>query len=178
MHFKAYFLLFHTSLSSQRRIQCASPKRAGNLLPHAPKLRHNVGWVCGADMCVYLWLWRILDFLNALPTPQQLGNRTLPRARPEPWMANAPMCPAKAAGGRFCRFDGLRPNSTTSIRAFRKSYIRNPEQIRTHICTAYPSHPNAPSLTYKKIARRLHALLKYIWIITDNHFQNILKLLN
>ena len=105
------------------------PKRAGNLLPHAPKLRHNVGWVCGADMCAYLWLWRILDFLNALPTPQQLGNRTLPRAKAEPWMAN------------LLR---LRPSLTPSIRAFRKSYIRNPEQIRTHICTAYPSPLNAP----------------------------------
>ena len=33
-------------------------------------------------------LWRILDFLNVLYASQQLGNRTLPRVRPEPWMAN------------------------------------------------------------------------------------------
>ena len=127
------------------------------------KVRHNVDWVCGADMCAYLWLWRILDFLNALYTPQRLGNRTLPRAKAEPWMAN------------LLR---LRPNPTTSNRAFRKSYIRNPEQICTHICTAYPSPPQRTFPAHKKIARTLHALLKYKWIITDNFFQNVLKLLN
>ena len=51
-------------------------------------------------------LCRILVFLNVLYAPQQLGNRTLPRTRPEPWMANAPMRPAKAASGRFCRSSG------------------------------------------------------------------------
>ena len=51
-------------------------------------------------------LCRILVFLNVLYAPQQLGNRTLPRTRPEPWMANAPMRPAKAASGRFCRSNG------------------------------------------------------------------------
>ena len=33
-------------------------------------------------------LWRILVFLNVLDTFQQLGNRMLPRAKPEPRMAN------------------------------------------------------------------------------------------
>ena len=33
-------------------------------------------------------LWKGVDFLDVLYALQQLGNRTLPRARPEPWMAN------------------------------------------------------------------------------------------
>ena len=33
-------------------------------------------------------LCRLLDFLKALYVSQQLGNRTLPRVKAEPWMAN------------------------------------------------------------------------------------------
>ena len=58
------------------------------------------GWVIIRGLC------RMLDFLNALYTPQQLGNRTLPRVRLEPRMASV---------------ERLRQVATTSIRAFRKS---------------------------------------------------------
>ena len=74
-------------------------------------------------------LCRILVFLNVLYAPQQLGNRTLPRTRPEPWMANAPMRPAKAASGRFCRSRVCVEFISTIFRTFRKSYIRNPSQM-------------------------------------------------
>ena len=59
-------------------------------------------------------LWRILEFLNVLYVLQQLGNRTLPRARPEPWMANV---------------ERLRQIANILIRAYRMSYIRNPAEI-------------------------------------------------
>ena len=59
-------------------------------------------------------MWRMLDFLNVLYVSQQPGNRTLPGARPEPWMANVKR---------------LRQAKTNKTRTFRKSYIRNPSQI-------------------------------------------------
>ncbi len=64
-------------------------------------------------------LWRILDFLNVLYVLQQLGNRTLPRARLEPWMANV---------------ERLRQAANTYIRTFRKSYIQNPAKIPMQPC--------------------------------------------
>ena len=93
-------------------------------------------------------LCRILVFLNVLYAPQQLGNRTLPRTRPEPWMANAPMRPAKAASGRFCRSRVCVEFISTIFRTFRKSYIRNPSQMpaspspisRTHQPNAFPKY--------------------------------------
>ena len=57
----------------------------------------GLGLVRRRDLC------RTLDFLNVLYVSQQLGNRMLPGVRLEPWKANAPKCPAKAASGRFCR---------------------------------------------------------------------------
>ena len=56
----------------------------------------------------------MLDFLNVLYVSQQPGNRTLPGARLEPWMANVKR---------------LRQAKTNKTRTFRKSYIRNPSQI-------------------------------------------------
>lgn len=56
----------------------------------------------------------MLDFLNILYVFQQLGNRTLARAKAEPWMAN---------------LERLRQDVVDLIRIFRKSYIRNSTKI-------------------------------------------------
>ena len=67
-------------------------------------------------------LWRMLDFLNVLYAIQQLGNRTLPRVRPEPWMANV---------------ERLRQ---AKIRTSRKSYIRNSPPIIDTLMLISQSH--------------------------------------
>ena len=95
-------------------------------------------------------VWSILDILDVLCEVQRLCNTTLQRARLEPWMANAPMCPAKAAGGRFCRFERLRQFITTYIRTFRMSYVRNPTLSVDYLCR------NLPVTTYN---------LLHIWCI-------------
>ena len=91
-------------------------------------------------------LWRILHFLNVLYVSQQLGNRTLPRAKAEPWTVRL-LC--------------LRPLAKTTIRTFRKRYIRNPEPKADKACTAIPPQPPKkphPIHTIKK--KRTHSSIE------------------
>ena len=105
----------------------------GIIMYHQPKFGISQG------QGKYLWLWRILDFLNVLCKIQQLGNRTLPRARPEPWMANV---------------SRLRQAFKTSIRTYRKSYIWNPEQIIS-LPLRYAIHNLKSTLWYPTPHRKL-----------------------
>ena len=109
---------------------------------------HSKPWLaCSADRGSYLWLWRILDFLNVLYTIQQLGNRTLPRVRAEPWMVNIRQCVQQKLPVAGFVGECLRQYITAYIRTFRKSYIQNPEQIRAPICTACLTSPPKCTIT-------------------------------
>ena len=77
-------LYYMQSYSLQHLTYSASPKRAGNLLPQAPRLRHNVGRVCGADMCVYLF--RVTNIRFSKCSDGSGGIGTQPLDIRHPWL--------------------------------------------------------------------------------------------
>ena len=65
----------------------------------------------------------------------------LPRARPEPWMANAPKCPAKAASGRFCRSSGC-----VKLSIHKSEHLENIISVTRHRQSVIVSRYSEPHL--------------------------------
>ena len=65
----------------------------------------------------------------------------LPRVRPEPWMANAPKCPAKAASGRFCWSSGC-----VKLSIHKSEHLENIISVTRHRQSVIVSRYSEPHL--------------------------------